>query len=155
MKGHYQKAPSVKKTFPEPKATEHYEKELGPEKPSDMERLKSKLSPITGNRFIQGAITAVSTRSAQVAHEMRESPAKERREHGRGRRGESYDTPFPSPPPDPFGITAPFVEPKREYVPRRKPAKRQHRQAPRRTSASRQPQFPQMFGIPKHMRHLF
>ena len=152
MKGHYQKVPSTKKTFPEPKATEQYEGSVGPERPSEMERIKQKLAPVTENRFIKGAISAVAARSAQVAHEIRESPAKERREHRGGRRRESYDMPFPAPPADPFGVTG-FGMP--GYREEREPSPRRRRKRQSNGGSSRQPPYPQMFGVPKHMRHLF
>jgi hypothetical protein len=111
--------------------------------------------------FVKGAIEKVMTRSREVAHEMQESPAKERREHRGGRRAEPYDSPMmhaPAMPRDPFGIgnmggfgAPPRREPAAE-PPRKRRKKRKASAAPRRASAHNMmdPSY-----VPPSMRHMF
>lgn len=98
MADHWKKAPSVKKEFPEPKATEQYEKPLGPERPTEFERIKGKFAPITGNPYVKRATTYLSERSYQIAHEMQHSS-----KGGKRRRPINYNLSMPG--NDPFGVT--------------------------------------------------
>lgn len=145
---HYKKVKSTKKEFPEPEKMEQYEKPIGPERPTATDRIKGAVSSVTGNRFVSGAIGKLKERSAEVAREMRENKAPKKTR----RFVEPSYSPMGIQDPsfafaDPFGM-APRNEPQQRAPPRRKRRKRS-------VSQPRSSPFPQMFGVPRHMRHLF
>lgn len=89
MKGNWRKMPSVKQKFPNPKPTEQYERPIGPERPTAMQRFESD-HPVLSKaaRKVGGAI---KERSAGVAREMQ------------GYSG-PRQTPMAGMPADPFGM---------------------------------------------------
>ena len=160
MADYYKKAPSVKKTFPKPVPTEQYEHPIGPEKPTEVDRLRGAVSKVTGHPWVQGAYGQLAERSHEIAHEMQESPARERREHRSGTR-EPHE-PLMSGPAfrDPFGVSGygmgfgPAPEPR--APPRRRKKKRSTTRSPSRSPPmARGNQFLDPFHIPRHMRHMF
>ena len=155
---HYHMVKSKKLNFPNPRTeADQYEKPIGPEKPSTLERITGATNRVVNNPYIRGAVGAVRERSAAIAHEMQETPARERREHRGGRRRESYDAPMGggiTMMADPFGVGG-FGQrsaPRREYndTPRKKKKRRR-----RYARAEPESGMVQMFGILPHMRHLF
>ena len=158
---HYHMVKSKKLKFPEPrKEPDQYARPIGPEKPSTLERITGATNRVINNPYVSGAVGAVKKRAGEIAHESRETPARERREHRGGRRRESYDPPMggvPQMPSDPFGVGGyggfmheQRAAPSRGYndTPRKKKRRR-------RRYASAEPSGPDMFGIPKGLRHLF
>ena len=152
---HYHMVKSKKLKFPEPRnEPNQYSQPIGPARPSTLERITGAVGRVVDSPHVKGAVGAVKKRAGEIAHESRETPAQERREHRRGRGRESYDPPMggvPQMPADPFGVGG-----YGGFGNNRAAPSRAYNDTPRKKKKRRaEPSGPQMFGIPKGLRHLF
>lgn len=143
--------PKKKLRFPKPRTVEdQYDQPIGPMKPSTSEVIKERANKVVSNQYVKGAIDFLKQRSQQVAHEMQESPRREKREHKGGRKPESYD--YQSVPVDPFmvGRYSGFGSNtnQEEYTKPRKYKRRKRKVIKEREDND-------MYSIPVHLRHLF
>lgn len=147
MKGYYQKAPSVKKTFPKPEPTEQYEQPLGPPRPTATQRFESE------HQFISGAVHRVKDAAYSGAAWMQKRGQEINEESRRQPRARA--PPMMHMPTNPFAMgpmTGPFMD-------QSPPIKPQRRRKRRRRNYEEEPQSHRMFSDPFHipdsMRHMF
>lgn len=146
MPEHYTKfEPKKELEFPEPVATKQYEHPIGAQVPKPGERFLSHITPHLKAAY--NAVKPVAVKAVKYAQDRSEAYVKEneraeRRAPKRAARGFGGKMDYNM---NPFGAgDGGFNEPP-EHKPRSKP----------RRKLSAAGNAPSMFGIPKHMKHLF